>query len=148
MQWLSQATTPERAEKGGLERADAPAAITGEIRRAVGRVAKMGRRALLELTLRRIEDTEYALLDDRIEARSFRSQKCIPYADVERVVWVGRDRAHVVSGATKLTIKPLAYMVVGRTRVPIGWSRNGLEVPFRTLIEEIAARAGKEIETA
>jgi len=37
-------------------------------------------------------------------------------------------------------------VVAGRTKVPVGWRRNGLEVPYELLIDELAARSGRSIE--
>jgi hypothetical protein len=38
--------------------------------------------------------------------------------------------------------------VAGPLKVPIGWERNGLEAPYLLIVEEIAARAGVEVEAS
>ena len=40
-----------------------------------------------------------------------------------------------------LQIKPYAYVVAGKLKVPIGWARNGIEVPYELLIEELSSAA-------
>ena len=46
----------------------------------------------------------------------------------------------VVHTQGTITIHPYAYVVSGIAKAPIGWERNGHEVKFEVLIEELCAR--------
>ena len=61
-------------------------------------------------------------------------------------VRIDGDRARLILEKGSVTIRPFAHIVAGRVKVPVGWVRNGMEVPYDLLIEEIAARARREIE--
>ncbi|RYG43016.1 hypothetical protein EON79_17810 [bacterium] len=65
----------------------------------------------------------------------------IRYAELKTIEMRG-ERARLTFESGDVTIKPLAHLVTAGAKVPLGWSRNGLDAPYGTLIEEIAARAG------
>jgi hypothetical protein len=82
---------------------------------------------------------------DRFEVVSNGSVKTVKYKDVAAMRQRG-DRVSVVLKQGSVTIKPHAHIVAGRIRVPVGWTRNGIEVPFDTLPDELSARCGVNIE--
>ncbi len=60
-------------------------------------------------------------------------------------------RAHrftIEYGEGTLTVRPIAHLSAGKIRVPIGWVRNEIEVPFSMLLDELSARSDVEIEPA
>ena len=58
------------------------------------------------------------------------------------------DKATVVMERGSVNIRPEAYISSGRIKVPIGWERNEIEVPYEMLIDELAARAGIKVQMA
>lgn len=123
-----------------------PDEISATLRRAAGAIVGFGRERLSELKQKQTEATEYTLEQDRLEARTLGRAKSLTYKDVVQIERKGGDRVVFRTADSSLTIAPVAHLVVGRVKAPIGWLRNGIEVPFETLIEEIAARSGKQIE--
>lgn len=120
---------------------------SSKLRQAADTVRDLGRSAAAKLAFRQAQSTEYVLYEDRFEARHLASSKTVFYRDV-RSIGIGKnDRVVLEHAGGSLTIRPPAHLVAGRARMPIGWSRNGLEVPYWTLIEELAARCGVEIES-
>jgi hypothetical protein len=85
------------------------------------------------------------LFGDRFEVVSPGTIRSIPYSEIVSMKQRG-DKLAITLRRGGLTIKPHAYIVAGRLRVPIGWSRNGIEAPFETLFDELSARAGQVIE--
>lgn len=126
---------------------DKPIDVRREVATRIATAATKTREIVTDLARQRAEALEYALLDDRFEVRSATRLKAYRYQDIRRIVLRG-DRATVEIGEQKVTIKPLAYLLMGRLRVPIGWNRNGLDVPYEVLLDELAARSGVEIERA
>ncbi len=106
----------------------------------------MGRGAFAELVHKQAEGTEYALDEDKLEARNLGRSKAISYRDVKQILAKSSDRYQLVLASGTHMVKPIAHLVAGRLKVPIGWRRNTMEVPYETLIDEIAARCGLEIQ--
>ena len=71
--------------------------------------------------------------------------KTIPY---DRVIAIHQrgDRTVFTLDKGTVTIKPFAYIVSGRIKVPVGWVRNGIEVPYELITLELAARCGVEVQ--
>ena len=74
------------------------------------------------------------------------SIKSVKYSDVKSVSMV-KDKATFTFVGGSFIVKPHAYIVAGPLKVPVGWTRNGLEVPYYLLIEELAARCKIELES-
>jgi hypothetical protein len=111
---------------------------------AAGALFDMGKSAYADVLHNAAREAEIVLFDDHFEAGKG-VRKPYRYADVRRIEIEG-DQYTIVLQNDRVTIKPYAHLVSGRVRVPIGWSRNGIEVPYELVIEEIAARAGIEAE--
>jgi hypothetical protein len=57
------------------------------------------------------------------------------------------DKLVLVLDKGSVLVKPFAYIVAGKIKVPIGWSRNGVEVPYELIIEELSARCDLQVIT-
>ena len=115
-----------------------------DIRRAVlhaaGKVFHFGKSAVAEVSRKALAQLEYRLYDDHFEAATATSVKSISYADVKGIEAGKRGAFKVVSSGGNVTIKPYAWLLAAGVKMPVGWERNGMEVPFELLIEELAAR--------
>jgi hypothetical protein len=121
------------------------AGVTDNLKTAAGALYDFGRGAYTDLMHRQIEASEYVLLDRHFDIVRGTNIKTVLYERVRRVELKG-DRAILHLEKGEITIKPFAHVVAGRAKVPVGWVRNGMEVPFELLIEELAARCGVEVE--
>lgn len=119
--------------------------ISQNLKTAAGALIEFGRGAYAELLHSQAEASEYVLQDERFDVLSGSSIKSISYDRVKRVE-IHADRAIFTLDKGHFVIKPFAHIVAGRTKVPIGWVRNGTEVPFELLVEELAARCGLDVE--
>ena len=115
------------------------------LRTAAGALADLGRSAYAEALHKQAEAMEYVLLADRLDIVRGKSIESVPWASI-RAVRLDGDRAQLVLEKGRVTLKPFAHLVAGRMKVPVGWTRNGMEVPYELLLEEIAARSRCEIE--
>jgi hypothetical protein len=103
------------------------------------------RGAYADLMHRQADASEYVLHDSYLEIVRGPNIRTIPYEKIASIE-LDRDKATLkLDPSTTITIRPFAHLVAGRVKVPIGWSRNGIEVPFELIVEEIAARCGLEI---
>jgi hypothetical protein len=118
-----------------------------DVRDVAGVLVGMGKGALADLLHRQAEASEYVLHEDSFEIVTSGRVKSITYKSVKSIRLHG-DKATVAHGQTSVVIRPHAYILSGRLKVPVGWSRNGMEVPFETLLDELAARCDVEIEQA
>lgn len=151
LRWLK--IGAERETKGAVDRARSVFRQTGldqksvaeNIKTAAGAVVDFGKGKIADQAHARLEGTEYVLSDDRFDVVEGAAIRTIPYSEVAGVK-MEDERGVVVLSKGQLSIKPVAHLLAGRARVPIGWNRNGSEVPFDLLLEEIAARAGVEVE--
>jgi len=128
-----------------------PATVTKEewsnrVRTVVESALTAGKGALDQVQRKHVEETAYILHADALEYNGLTKTKRVPYNKVKAVRDLGSDRFRIDHEGGSLEIKPVAHLVSGRIRVPVGWIRNGTEVPFSLLIEELAARCGVEIE--
>jgi hypothetical protein len=114
---------------------------------AAGALFNLGRSAYAELKHKLAEASEYVLQDEHFDVVHANSIKSIRYRQIAAVKVKG-DKATVVLEKGHLTIKPFAYIVSGSVKAPVGWTRNGIEVPYELLIEELAARSGVNLETS
>jgi hypothetical protein len=118
------------------------------IRSTVSAGARAGKALLAELAGRRGEATEYRFFDDHFELVTILKTESFEYAEVDKIEKGVGSRYRYVLTLThgRRTISPVAWMESGAVRVPIGWERNGMEVPYTLLIEELAARCGLPVE--
>ena len=115
------------------------------LKTAAGALVDLGKSAYAELLHKQAEALEYVLLDDRLDLVKGGRIESIRWEAIKGVR-VDGDRSVLVLEKGQAVIKPFAHLVAGRVRVPVGWTRNGMEVPYELLLEEIAARARREIE--
>ncbi len=115
------------------------------VKTAAGALVDLGKSAYADMLHNQAQASEYVLQDDHFDIVKGASLKTIPYERV-KAIQMRNDRAVLVLDKGDLTIKPVAHIVAGRMRVPVGWTRNGTEVPFDLLIEELAARCHVEIQ--
>lgn len=121
--------------------------FTRDFRDAAGVLIDLGKSALAELKNRQAEASEFVLHEDRFEVVSPAKITSIDYSQV-KTIRIHRETVKVLLDHGSVTIKPHAYIVSGRLRVPIGWNRNGMEVPYETLVEELSGRSGVVVEHA
>lgn len=119
--------------------------LTDNVKTAAGAILDLGRSAYADLLHHQAEASEYVLQQDHFDIVRGTSIKTIQYERV-RAISYRNEKATLTLDKGTLTIRPFAYVVAGRLKVPVGWSRNEIEVPFELLIEEIAARCRLEIE--
>lgn len=93
------------------------------------------------------QGNEYVLHEDHFEIVGGPKTRVIRYEDVKQLLATG-DRLRVITSSGEVKIEPPAYISVGRVRVPIGWSRNNMDVPYDVLIDELSARCRVNIENA
>lgn len=97
--------------------------------------------AYTEVAKSKMEAHEYALSDDTLFVHFGGKSEEIPFEKISHVEMDGL-KAKFFHAKGQLIVQPYAYVVSGAAKAPIGWNRDGHEVPYELLIEEIAARAG------
>jgi len=130
-----------RAKKKGesvLAR-DSQRQVKNDIVKVAGAVLDVGKGAIAELMHRQAQATEYVFGENYLEVLRPGSVKTVPYASVMSITRRG-DTIDVEIETGTVTIKPHAYIVSGRIKVPVGWDRNGMEVAYDVLADELAAR--------
>lgn len=105
----------------------------------------LGLGAYREIASVRSNTYEFVVSDENFSAILPNRSVSVQYSSVQRITATD-DGFLVHFGQSSLLIKPYAYVVAGLARAPIGWERDGHEVPFETLVEELSARSGIEIE--
>ncbi len=144
LRWLKLGTETLRS---GMEPkvSDAPG-FKKAVVEALGRALDYGKGAVADITSRGIEKLEYRLYDDRFEFYSPGSTKSVYYKDVKRIETSNRGFKLATSNGS-VSIRPYAWLTVSGVKVPIGWERNGMEVPFELLVEELAARTKTPVQS-
>jgi len=114
----------------------------------VGALIDLGKGAWADMLHKQAEASEYVLQDDRFDVVSGNSIKTVPYKEIKKIVIKGEKATITLDRGSIILIKPYAHITAGRLRVPVGWLRNGMEVPYDLIIEELSARCGVEVEAA
>lgn len=115
-----------------------------DVTETVGALFDAGAAALAELRHRQAEAAQYLLEDEGFTVISMTGSKKVRYDEVANIRLDG-DHCLIELERGSVSIRPFAHIVAGRVKVPVGWARNGVEVPFELLIEELAARAGLDV---
>ena len=119
--------------------------IGENLKTAAGALFDFGKGTYAEMMHRQAEDSEYVLQETQFDIVNGGNLKSMPYDRVIALHLRG-DRATLTLDKGLVTIKPFAYIVAGRVKVPVGWVRNGIEVPYELLLLELAARCGVEMQ--
>lgn len=136
----------EAGRKKAAEAAKAPvvspSGIADTFKKAAAAARDFGMGAWTDIKTKRLEETQYVLDDTALEVPTPTGAKKIAYASISEVTLEEDDRIVITFESGAHVIKPVAHLVTGAIRVPIGWKRGGMEVPYAMLAEEIAARSG------
>lgn len=132
---------------GTLQHGRPPVKVPGgEIGKSVGelisRAVRTSQGAVANLKVKRIDQIEYRLSDDFFEIEGGAR---IDYADIKRIEHSKKSGFRIYSSFKEIEINPYAWLKVGSVEVPLGWLRDGLEVPFELLVQEIGIRAKVEL---
>lgn len=122
--------------------------VKENIRRAAGVAADFGRGAAAEVLHRQAVDIVYKLHDEQMDVRNASGSHTVTYDSITSILVHPKDRFTIEHVEGTLTVRPIAHLSAGRIRVPIGWVRNEIEVPFSMLLDELSARSDVEIEPA
>lgn len=114
----------------------------------VGALIDLGKGAWADVVHKQAEASEYILQDDRFDVVTGNSIKTVPYSEVKKITIKGERATVTLQRGSLIQIKPYAHITAGRLKVPVGWLRNGMEVPYDLLIDELSARCGVEVEAA
>ncbi len=132
------------AQGRSLVRREGERTIGRDVLHAAGAIADYGKSAWADILHTQAQSTEYLLSEDALEVSSSGRTKTIAYSEIISMRLRG-DKATIVMERGSLTIRPEAYISSGKIKVPIGWERNEIEVPYEMLLDELAARAGVKI---
>ncbi|MBL8049470.1 MAG: hypothetical protein JNJ45_12395 [Chthonomonas sp.] len=119
--------------------------ITKDLGGLLGAALNYSRGAMADMKHKQAEASEYVLDGEGFEIRTGRTLRRVLYKEVRAMRRDG-DRVKVILTQGSIEIKPYAHIVSGRIRVPVGWARNDIEVPYDLLLEELAARANLQID--
>ena len=136
--WLEMGAQTVRKASSFESPEDIKSALSG----AVGALLGQGKGVMAELSRMKLSSLEYRLLDDRIERPQGAMPRSVMFEDIKRIdALKGCEYKIVCVRESSFVIKPYAWLSVGGVHVPMGWLREGLEVPYELLIEEISARS-------
>ncbi len=110
-----------------------------DLSQAAGALWDMGKSAVADAVHVNALNTEFLLGPDRIEIIRPVGSKIIEYAKIRRIRRQ-EDVYTVELDQGSFVIAPPAYVMAGAIKAPVGWDRNGHEVEFRLLAEELSAR--------
>lgn len=149
VRWLQMGS--ESAARDAQRRGQAALKSGDDLRRnfrdAAGALIGAGKTAFAQAMHAQANATEYVLYEELMEVVQGAKTKTIRYEDVKSIEVHG-DRARVVLKEGEIKVDPPAHICVGRVRVPIGWERNGMEVAYDVLLDELGARCKVPLESA
>lgn len=145
IRWIEIGT--RRIAKPGDVPFDPPGDAKDAILDALRKALSLGKTKMAEFQGKAIRAREYLLHEDRFEVIAASGTRSVLYADVESLELKRGDSFLFRLRQGRVAVRPYAWLSVPGTRVPLGWERNGVEVPFETLPEEIALRARVRVVT-
>lgn len=147
IQWLE--LEAKRASTSGKEKSIAASSkddLVETVKQYASAALSYGKGAVAGLVQKQAEEVRYELFETGFEFIDIARRIKIDYSEVRKITSKSNDRVQVLYSGGSITIKPVAHLVSGKYKVPIGWKRNNVEVPYVMLVEELAARCGLEIE--
>jgi hypothetical protein len=120
--------------------------VMDNLRHISGAMFNVGKGAYAQMVHHLAEGNEYVLQEKHLDIVKGNSIKTIPYDRICGMTLKG-DRAILKLDQGSIVVRPVAHVSAGSVKVPVGWNRNGLEVPYELLLEELAARAGVQLLT-
>lgn len=117
-----------------------------DVKAVAGALWQAGSAAVADLAHKNATATQYALEGEAFEIIRGRDIRRVTYEEVRSMRMDG-DKLVLVLDKGSVLVKPFAYIVAGKIKVPIGWSRNGVEVPYELIIEELSARCDLQVIT-
>ena len=139
IRWLDPDLQSER------KRPKADGGFRESIKQAASAAAGFGRTAVGEYAFRKAAEASFLLDDEGFEIPGVAVRRRIAYREASELKDLGKDKYCLTAPGGDLIIQPVAHLVAGPVRAPIGWLRNGVEVPYLTLIQELAARCRLDI---
>ncbi len=100
-----------------------------------------GKGSFAKMVSEYLEKLEYRLYEDRVEITKGSRVSTFAYSDLQRCEMPRSYEFRFLSSKGTLTIRPYAWLSVRGLKVPLGWRRDRLEVPYLQLGEELADRA-------
>lgn len=148
VKWLQMGTESSqfRTQKSELAESFKESQVKRGLREVGSRLLHFGKSTYAGFVQKNIENIEYILLSQQVEVHSLGRRRSLRYEDINRIFEGTKDHYTVVTPEDRLVIRPVAYLGAGRVRVPIGWNREGADVPYDLLIKELAAHCKLEIE--
>ena len=149
IRWLQTGAQKNRKDAKVMAKSMAPPedmrTLAENVKSAAGALVAVGRGAIADLMHHQASASEYVLGESDFEVIKPGSSKRYQYSEV-RGIQVTGDRFLIRTDRAQIVVKPYAHVVAGRLKVPVGWSRNGIEVPYELLIEELSARGAHQTD--
>lgn len=143
LHWLRLHEEPARPAKPKARQGDWVAPLKDIFETAL----TQGKSALQKVDQKAAEGAGYILSDTHIEFEATPARRSVAYTSITAIHQLTPDKFQVDYKGGHFTIRPVAHLTTGRIKVPIGWVRNGTEVPYHLLVQELAARCGIPITT-
>jgi hypothetical protein len=110
------------------------------IKQALQKMVNLSKTTTAQVARNAIEQLEYRLYHDSLEMHSQTGFRSILYSQVTHIEILKREAFRIRTEKETVRIKPYAWMIVANLKIPLGWRREDMEVPYHLLLEEIAAR--------
>lgn len=143
IRWLRMGaeTQKQTAKEKTKKVSDPKQRFADHLKNAASAIMDYGKGTYTEAMHSVAEANEFVIQETQLDIVRNGTIKTVPY-DRIKAIQLRTDRATLVLDKGTVVIKPFAYLTAGRAKVPVGWQRNGLDVPFELLFEEISARSG------
>lgn len=125
-----------------------PTPFPTSVKQAFQKVLDLSKTAAAQVSHKALQQLEYRLYDEALEIHSQTGLRSVPYDQIVRIEILKKDAFNIVTKKGAIRIKPYAWLLVANVRVPLGWKRDGMEVPYSLLLEEIIARSKAPIVSA
>lgn len=134
-----------RAQTKDIARATNEEGLLPGLKQAASAALSIGKGAYGSVVQKQAAETRIDLYESGFEFIDLTRRIKVDYSQVRQIVAKAGDRYQILYNGGSVVVKPPAHLVAGKYRVPVGWRRNGIEVPFLTLIEELSGRCSVEI---
>lgn len=148
LEWLEGGSSRMRTESSRMAQSvlkrEGQRSVRRDLKEVAGALFQAGTASMADLALKQIEKAEYVLDETSLSIITLTSNRKIQYSEIRGLEMEG-DTFTMILERGSLKIRPFAHIVVGRVSVPAGWLRNGVEVDYSLLIEEISAHSGLDV---
>lgn len=145
LKWFEFQPSVSETTSQAISKAKSDQPVQKHIKNAAQTIVDIGKSAYAGMV--QLGPLEYEVTFRESEVSLCRNRRIerIPYRTIQRIA-LEKDVITLKLDHQTIKIRPVVVLSAGKLKVPVGWDRDGQDVPFETLAHEFSGRSGLSVE--